>query len=96
MSFPRLSSNNGDIHAIYDVIVIGSGYGGAIAACRAARANQGVCVLEKGKEWQPGDFPETLSELKRNVHVTKNGKETFGESVIEHFISNNIFNCISS
>jgi cholesterol oxidase len=48
----------------YDVVVIGSGYGGAITAARLAMAslssNPSICVLERGKEWQPGDFPESL------------------------------------
>src|SRR5437763_1357608 len=49
----------------YDVVVIGSGYGGAITAARLAAANvnhkPSVCILERGKEWQAGDFPETLN-----------------------------------
>ena len=49
----------------YDFVVIGSGYGGAITAARLAAANlnpkPSVCILERGKEWQPGEFPETLA-----------------------------------
>ena len=55
---------------MYDVVVIGSGYGGAIAASRAARAGQKVCVLERGKEWRPGDFPETEIDAVEEVQMT--------------------------
>ncbi|MEZ4361367.1 MAG: GMC family oxidoreductase [Kofleriaceae bacterium] len=41
------------------VVVIGSGYGGGVAASRLARAGQRVVVLERGKEWRTGDFPQT-------------------------------------
>ncbi len=46
-----------------DVVIIGSGYGGAVTAARLAAAGAKVVVLERGHEWLPGDFPETLSEL---------------------------------
>ena len=51
----------------YDFVVIGSGYGGAISAARLATANlspkPSVCILERGKEWQPGEFPETPADV---------------------------------
>jgi cholesterol oxidase len=51
----------------YDFVVIGSGYGGAISAARLATANlnpkPSICVLERGKEWQPGDYPELLLDV---------------------------------
>ena len=51
----------------YDIVIIGSGYGGAIAAARLAAANlnpkPSVCILERGKEWQPGDFPEDARRM---------------------------------
>ncbi|MDE3178210.1 MAG: GMC family oxidoreductase [Acidobacteriota bacterium] len=43
----------------YTVVVVGSGYGGAIAASRLARAGQKVCVLERGREFQPGEYPDS-------------------------------------
>ncbi len=55
----------------YAVVVIGSGYGGAIAASRLARAGQQVCLLERGKEFQPGEYPNTeaqaLAEMQTDV-----------------------------
>ena len=44
----------------FDVIVIGSGFGGAITACRLAQKNQKVLILERGRRWKPKDFPRTL------------------------------------
>jgi len=40
-----------------DVIVIGSGFGGAVTACRLAQAGASVIVLERGQEWSPANFP---------------------------------------
>lgn len=34
---------------IYDVVIIGSGFGGSVTACRLAEAGRSVCILEKGK-----------------------------------------------
>ncbi len=54
----------------YDVVVIGSGYGGGVAASRLARCGKSVCVLERGKEFQPGDFPDTFNTIRREFQVT--------------------------
>ena len=40
----------------YDVVVIGSGYGGGVAASRLSRAGLSVCVLERGREIKPKEF----------------------------------------
>jgi cholesterol oxidase len=55
----RLSSVVTAIQSHYDVVVVGSGYGGAIAASRMARAGRRVCVLERGREFMAGEFPRT-------------------------------------
>lgn len=59
------------IKSLYDVVIIGSGYGGAVAASRAARAGLTVCVLEKGREWLPGDFPESMEEAIKEMCLVK-------------------------
>jgi cholesterol oxidase len=46
----------------YDAIVVGSGFGGGIAACRLAEAGWRVCVLERGKRFAPQDFPDSLDD----------------------------------
>ncbi|MDH5324984.1 MAG: GMC family oxidoreductase [Gammaproteobacteria bacterium] len=46
-----------DIH--FDVIVIGSGFGGAVSACRLAQRGLSVCVLERGRRWKPQDYPRS-------------------------------------
>ena len=48
--FPRISRPVELLRYEYDVVVIGSGYGGGVAASRMARGKQSVCVLELGKE----------------------------------------------
>ncbi|CAG4908946.1 alpha/beta fold hydrolase [Paraburkholderia saeva] len=58
----RLSSAIQSIEPHYEVVVIGSGYGGAIAASRMARAKRKVCLLERGREFMAGEFPATPLE----------------------------------
>lgn len=37
--------------------MIGSGFGGAVSACRLAEKGMSVCVLERGRRWEPEDYP---------------------------------------
>jgi cholesterol oxidase len=46
----------------YDVVVVGSGFGGGIAACRLAEAGKRVCVLERGRRFRGEDFAAEPSE----------------------------------
>lgn len=41
----------------FDVIVVGSGFGGSVAACRLAERGLDVLVLERGRRWSPEDYP---------------------------------------
>ena len=42
-----------------DFIVVGSGFGGGVAALRLAEKGYSVCVLESGKRWRAEDFPKS-------------------------------------
>jgi len=41
----------------FDAIVIGSGFGGAISACRLAEAGYKVLILERGRRWDKSNYP---------------------------------------
>ncbi len=65
----RLSTPLETMKSHYTVVVVGSGYGGSIAASRMARAGQAVCVLERGRELIPGEYPDTEAEALREFQV---------------------------
>ncbi len=50
----------------FDVVVVGSGYGGAVVAHRLAEAGLRVCVLERGKAYPPGSFPRSPNGVRQN------------------------------
>jgi cholesterol oxidase len=59
-----LSLPSARLEESYDVVVVGSGYGGGVAAARlSASKKKTVCVLERGKEWRAGDFPEDAAHV---------------------------------
>lgn len=50
----------------FDVLIVGSGYGGAVCAARLAAARRRgvrIAVLERGREWAPGTFPAHLTSF---------------------------------
>ena len=62
----RAARNARSGKADFDVLIIGSGYGGAVCAARlAAHRRPGVKIglLERGREWVPGTFPDRLVEI---------------------------------
>jgi choline dehydrogenase-like flavoprotein/pimeloyl-ACP methyl ester carboxylesterase len=61
----------------FDVIIVGSGYGGAIAAAELAgcvpkgkKEPISVCVLERGREYLSGMFPSRLAELPMHIRFS--------------------------
>jgi len=50
------------MRANYDAVVIGSGFGGGVAACRLAQAGLQVGVLERGRRYDVNPFPRNWSD----------------------------------
>jgi cholesterol oxidase len=59
--------NRGLMRKSYDAVVVGSGFGGSITACRLAQAGRSVCVLERGRRWGAVDFPRSPSQIARDA-----------------------------
>ena len=57
----------------YDVVVVGSGFGGSVAALRAAEKRYSVCVLEAGRRFRADDFPRTNWNVRRYVFAPRLG-----------------------
>jgi cholesterol oxidase len=74
----RAGRKPGGLH--FDVVIVGSGYGGAIAAAELAGCvdNESgekisVCVLERGSEYLTGMFPSRLADLPSHVRFSTPG-----------------------
>lgn len=57
----------------YDFVVIGSGFGGSVAALRLVEKGYRVLLLEQGRRFKPEDFPKTNWNLKRWLWFPKIG-----------------------
>lgn len=57
-----LSRPPDQLQSVHDIVVIGSGYGGAVMATRLAPGRL-LCVLERGREWLPAALPFTPTSL---------------------------------
>lgn len=69
----RLSKPLSEMQPRYDAIVVGSGYGGGVAASRLARMGLKVAVLERGEELLPGEYPDTPAEALARSQVDAPG-----------------------
>jgi choline dehydrogenase-like flavoprotein len=60
VSIPNRADQAGAAKAtekLFDAVVIGTGFGGAVTACRLAQAGKNVCILERGRRYGLGEFP---------------------------------------
>ena len=57
----------------FDVLVVGSGFGGSVAALRLTEKGYRVGVLEAGRRFRDEDFPKTSWRLRRFLFAPKLG-----------------------
>lgn len=58
---------------LFDAVVVGSGFGGAVMAYRLSEAGLRVLVLERGKSYPPNSFPRAPRDLSKNFWDPSNG-----------------------
>ncbi|MEV0074926.1 GMC family oxidoreductase [Nocardia neocaledoniensis] len=57
----------------YDVIVIGSGFGGSVTALRLTEKGYRVGVLESGRRWNAEDYPKTNWNIRKSIWAPRLG-----------------------
>ncbi|WP_183093977.1 GMC oxidoreductase [Nocardioides stalactiti] len=57
----------------YDVIVVGSGFGGSVTALRLTEKGYKVGVLESGRRWNAEDLPKTNWNIRKSIWAPRLG-----------------------
>jgi len=71
--------------AHYDVVIVGSGFGGSVSALRLTEKGYRVLVIEKGRRFRRRDFPRDNREFKKWYWMPRVGaKGIFQMSFFEH------------
>lgn len=65
----HLQQRLGDGEDGFDVVVVGFGYGGSIAACRLSLAGIQVHLIEKSRRWEGHDFPTDSLKIMSTVRM---------------------------
>lgn len=68
-----MAVSNSETTTDYDVIVIGSGFGGSVSALRLSEKGYRVCVIEAGGRFEDKDFPKTSWRLNKFLYAPRLG-----------------------
>jgi cholesterol oxidase len=69
MELERMSLPLHEMADHYEAVIVGSGYGGGIAAARLAEAGVSVCLLERGQELHPGEYPSGAASAPKHIQA---------------------------
>ncbi|RIA97715.1 hypothetical protein C1645_686627 [Glomus cerebriforme] len=92
--YPHISLPIPQMKPHYDVVVIGSGYGGGIAASRMSRAGKRVALLERGKERWPGEYPSTTKECLKEVQYSSPETHLGKKTGLYHYYNGSDLNAV--
>ena len=68
-----MSSSVGELRSRYSVVIVGSGYGGSVLAARLSQTcetPEGICLLERGLELLPGEYPDRVMDVPRHIQAS--------------------------
>ncbi|HNF98285.1 MAG TPA: NAD(P)-binding protein, partial [Pseudomonadota bacterium] len=49
----------------FDYLIVGSGFGGSVAACRLSEKGYRVAVIEQGKRYREEDYAKSAWEMRK-------------------------------
>jgi cholesterol oxidase len=83
-----LSSSFDELRDAYSVVIVGSGYGGSVLAARLAESGKipnGICLLERGLELHPGEYPDRLTNAPRHIQISTERRSLGSKSALFDF-----------
>ena len=69
----RPGKPGGSPREVHDFVVVGSGFGGSVAALRLVEKGYGVLVVEEGRRWRSEDFPRSNWSLRKYLWLPRLG-----------------------